>query len=393
MLPRRRPKRATGPPKVALLIETSNAFARGLLVGIERYIRSEGPWDIYLTEHGRGDCAPEWLPRWEGDGIIARIENEQIAAALRPLRVPVVDLSSFRFLAKTPIVTTDNEKIAQVAFQHFSERGFRQFAFCGVERFAWSQARREHFERCVRESGGAFAVYRETPGCETAGDLETDSIAAWLRRLPTPVAVFAAYDPRGQQVLAACRRAGLSVPEAVAVLGVDNDELICALSPPPLSSVIPDTQRAGWCAAVLLAQMMAGGKAAPEPHCIPPLGVATRQSTDTLAVDDPRIAGALRYIREHATEGLRVDAVLTRFPMARRSLELRMKKLIGRSPQEEIRRVQISRARELLSGSTLRLTEIAERCGFRYPEYLTVAFKRETGLSPREYRKQRGVAP
>jgi LacI family transcriptional regulator len=376
-----------GPPKVALLIETSNAYARGLLAGIERYIRSGGPWDVYLTEHGRGDEAA-WLPHWRGDGILARVENENIAEALRPMEIPVVDLSSFHLLPDSPAVTTDNEQIAMIAFQHFAERGFRNFAFCGVERFPWSVARGEHFQRCVRGSGKECAVYREVPGNE--GDLETDDIAAWLRDLPRPVGVFTAYDVRGRHVLAACRRAGLSVPEEVAVLGVDNDELICALAPRPLSSVIPDTQRAGWCAAELLDGMMAGQNVQPEVQCIPPLGVATRQSTDTLAVDDPRIAGALRYIREHATAGIGVGDVLTRFPMARRAFEKSLKKLIGRSPQEEIRRVQMSRARELLSGTKLRLDEIAEKCGFRHPEYLTVVFKRLTGMSPRDFRKRHG---
>lgn len=376
----------SGPPRVALLIETSNAFARGLLVGIESYIRSEGPWDVYLTEHGRGDSVDEWIPRWKGDGILARIENEQIAAALRPLKIPVVDLSSFRLVPQFPTVTTDNEQIARLAFEHFVERGFRNFAFCGVDRFEWSRQRGEHFERLVQESGAVCAIHNEVPGRE--GDLETDAIAKWIHKLPHPVAVFAAYDARGQQVLAACRRAGLSVPEQVAVLGVDNDEMVCALSPPPLSSIIPDTQRAGWCAAALLSRMMAGEEVEPEPRYMPPLGIATRQSTETLAVEDPRIAAVLRYIREHATEGMRVEDVLARFPMARRAFERRLKRLIGRTPQQEIRRVQLSRARELLRGSKLTLAEIAERCGFQYPEYLTVAFKRETGISPSEYRKQ-----
>ena len=385
------PQRAA-PPKVALLIETSNAFARGILAGIEQYIRNEGPWDVFMSEQGRGDRVPDWIHRFKGDGIIARIENDDIAKALRPLKIPIVDVSFFRLVPQVPTVTTDNEQIAELAFQHLAERGFRNFAFCGVSKFAWSRSRHENFEKLTRQHGAVCENFVENPDPKAAGDVETDAIAKWLQGLPKPVAVFSPYDLRGQQVLVACRRAGLSVPEEVAVLGVDNDELLCALSPPPLSSVIPDTRRAGYCASELLGRMMAGHPVDKQVRLIAPIGVAARQSTDTLAVDDVEIAGALRYIREHATEGLHVDDVLARFPMARRSLEKRMKKLIGRAPHEEIRRVQINRARELLSGSGLRLAEIAERCGFRYPEYLSATFKRELGVSPRQFRKQHVVS-
>jgi LacI family transcriptional regulator len=393
-MPPARPRRRAEPgriPKVALLIETSNAFARGILTGIEHYVRSEGPWNLYLAEGGRGASPPAWLRRWEGDGVIARIENERIAEELVRLRLPVIDVSAGRLVPEFPAITTDNERIARAAYQHFAERGFRRFACCGVEQYPWSVARSTFFDQAVRDAGQQCAHYDAAKFRTEEGDLETDAIAEWLCSLERPVAVFATYDARGQQVLDACRRATLSVPEEVAVLGVDNDELICLLSPPPLSSVIPDTHRAGWCAADLLARIMAGEKVAPERKLIPPIGVQARQSTDTLAVEDARIAAALRFIRERATLGLHVHDVLAQFPMSRRAFEMRMKALIGRSPHEEILRVQLNRARELLSGSKLTLAEIAERCGFRHTEYFTVAFKREIGVAPSQYRKEHGV--
>ena len=176
------------------------------------------------------------------------------------------------------------------------------------------------------------------------------------------------------------------MPEEVAVLGVDNDELLCALTPPPLSSIIPNPQRAGWEAAALLAVLMKGGKVAPGPLLVAPLGVAVRQSTEVLAVDDPQVARALRYIREHACEGIGVADVLRQCPMARRALEARMKALLGRTPHEEIQRVQLNRVKELLSGTDLALAQIAERAGFKHTEYLSVVFKREIGLPPSAYR-------
>jgi LacI family transcriptional regulator len=211
-----------------------------------------------------------------------------------------------------------------------------------------------------------------------------------LSGLPKPVAVFACYDNRGQQVLEACRRAGLAVPEDVAVLGVDNDEVLCLLSPPPLSSVILNPRRAGWEAAALLALMMGGEKVSDEPLLIPSIGIATRQSSDILAVGDAKLAAALRYIREHACEGIRVSDVLRHCPMARRALEEKFHRFIGRTPRQEILRVRINRVKELLIGTGLPVGEIAERAGFE-PETLSSVFRQVTNLAPSEYRRRYGL--
>lgn len=382
--------RTPRPPKVALLVETSNAYARGLLAGIKDYILGQGPWSVYVGEQGRGDRPPDWLANWDGDGIIARVENRRIAEMLARLRVPRVDLSAARLLRDVPVVTTDNAAIARMAVQHFTERGFHHFAYCGDARFAWSAGRGEHYSHLVRDGGHACEVYAQT-AARAGSEAEADSLARWLEGLPKPVAVFACYDARGQRVLEACRRAGLAVPEAVAVLGVDNDGVLCSLSPPPLSSIILDTRRTGWLGAALLARMMRGENVPAEVHRVPPLGVATRQSTDVLAVDDPPIARALLYIREHACEGIGVSDVLHSCPMARRTLEARFKALLGRTPRAEIARVQINRVKELLTGTDLTLAGIGERAGFRHTEYLSVAFKRETGMTPGEFRKRHGT--
>ncbi len=393
-MPSRSPQRSTKrPPKVALLVETSNAYARGLLLGVKEYIRVHGPWNVHLSEHSRGDRPPSWLADWDGDGVIARVENKQIARALEALCVPVVDLSSHRYLAGAPVVTTDNAAIARLAFDHFIERGFRHFAYCGVERFAWSVARGGYFDELVRQAGLTCEHYTAPAGFGPDSDAETDAIAQWLSGLPQPAAVFACYDARGQQILDACQRAGLAVPDQVAVLGVDNDSLLCELSPPPLSSVALDTRRTGWEAADLLSRLIQGQRPKAEVHYIPPLGVCTRQSTDTHAVEDPKIARVLQIIREQASAGLTVPELLRQCPMSRRVLELRMKELIGRSPHEEIVRVQIRRVQDLLRTTKLSLEEIAERSGFRNAQYLSVVFKREVGQPPSEYRNEGQTLP
>jgi LacI family transcriptional regulator len=373
-------------PKVALLIETSNAYTRGMLQGIEAYIREHRQWSIYLSEHGRGDRPPPWLAKWDGQGIIARIENKAIASALAHLTVPVVDVSAARLLPELPWLETDDHAISKLAVEHFLERGFRKFAFCGDHRFNWSNWRQEKFAQLIREAGyPCFEWPRHKPDNE---EEETERIGTWLAKLPKPLAVFSCYDARGRQVLDACRRLNLAVPEEVAVLGVDNDEVLCELSHPPLSSVIPNTRRTGYEAAALLDQMMRGQREQPIAHLIPPIGIATRQSSDITAVDDTQIARAARYIREHACQGIGVEDVLRAVPMSRRLLESRFRKLIGRTPNEEITRVQLNRVRELLTATDLPLVEIASRAGFQHAEYLSVVFKKKVGVPPRVFRAE-----
>jgi LacI family transcriptional regulator len=375
--------------KVALVFETTNAYARTLLVGIGDYVLSHGPWSIHFATLGTNDRPPAWLKTWDGDGVIFRGENVRIARAIDRLRAAKVDLTPSRLLKDAPWVKADDAAVAQLAAQHFMERGFREFAFCGDARFRWSQRRGARFGELVRARGCTCHDYPAPPRVPN-GDAEVDAIAQWLAALPKPVAVFACYDNRGQQVLEACRRAGLAVPEEVAVLGVDNDEALCALSPPPLSSVILNPRRVGWEAAALLSLQMRGEKVSGEPYLIPPVGIATRQSSDILAVADANLAAALRYIREHACAGIRVSDVLHHCPMARRALEEKFRRYIGRTPRQEILRVQINRVKELLVGTELPISEIAARTGFE-PEYLSAVFRQEVKLAPTDYRRRYGV--
>jgi LacI family transcriptional regulator len=387
----RRPKNSvqSQPPKVALLFETPNAYARGILLGIGDYVLSHGPWRVYLALFGVTDHPPRWLSSWDGHGIIARGENQKMAQAVAKLRIPVVDMTPSRLLPGTPWVKSDDAAVARLAAQHFFERGFRNFAFCGDPRLNVSNRRGDYFGICVRANGYACDVFEMTAKLPS-GDAEIEAISRWLAALPKPVAVFAYNDGRGQQVLDGCRRAGLAVPEEVAVLGVDNDEVLCTLSPPPMSSLILNPRRGGWEAAALLGLMMKGERIPPTEHLIAPVGLAIRQSTDVLAVDDPQIARALRYIREHACERISVKDVLRHSPMARRSLETRFRKLLGRTPRQEIVRMQLNRAKELLLGTQLPVAEVAERAGFD-SEYISVVFRQETGLTPSEFRRQFGA--
>jgi LacI family transcriptional regulator len=375
---------------VALLVETSNAYGRGLMDGIIAYQREHDLWSIYLGEQERGARPPAWLRNWKGDGIIARIETDAIAAVVRRMKLPTVDVSAARKVRNIPWVETDDREIGRLAARHLVDRGFRVLAFCGEPHFNWSKWREQHFIAYAQDAGCEHHMFAGVSASEKdfSWTRERRRLKSWLQALPKPVGIMACYDFKGQQLLDLCREMDVAVPEQVAVIGVDNDARLCRLCTPPLSSVIPDTHRAGYEAAQLLDRMMRGEKVGVDEMLIPPLGIAERQSSDVYAIDDADIAAALRYIREHACEGITVAEVLQAVPLSRRMLEHRFLKLVRRTPHAEITRIRMERASRLLRETDLSLAEIASRAGFADANYLSVAFKKQTGASPRAYRAE-----
>ncbi|WDQ16292.1 AraC family transcriptional regulator [Rhodopirellula sp. P2] len=375
---------------VALLIETSNAYARGLLGGIASYIHEHDLWSIYLVEQERGAAPPTWLDDWEGDGVIARIENEEIASSIRRLKIPVVDVSAARRIPNIPWLETNDVAIGELAYQHFRERGFENFAFCGESRFNWSVLRRQAFEARVKEDGFECFSFDFDVDDQRPQSLkrERERLAKWVLSLQHPIGVLACYDIMAQKILDVCRLHGIKVPSELALLGVDNDELLCDLCTPPLSSVVPAAHQTGREAAGLLDAMMRGEEVGAEPHLIEPLGVATRQSTDVLAIKDPEIAAAVRFIRDHCCDGINVHDVVKKVPLSRRVFESRFLAMMGRTPHQEITRRRIERVRYLLIETDLTLVQISRRTGFQNHEYMSVAFRRVMGHPPATYRRK-----
>ena len=378
--------------RVALLIETSNAYGRGLLRGIRSFVRENSQWSTFLIESGRGQASPEWVTRFKGDGIIARIETPDIAAAVTATGLPVVDVSAARLIESLPWVETDDRAIAELAMNHLTERGFKRLAYCGDDRFNWSRWRGDHFTKLTQQAGHKCAVLN-TPAEALDPDRELAVLTEWLQSLEKPVGIMACYDIRGRQILDACRAADIAVPDDVAVLGVDNDQLLCDLTDPTLSSIVPDTHKAGYLAASTLAKLMARRRVAPgSGQLVEPRGVVTRRSTDGLAIEDAEVSAAMRFIREHACEGINVEDVLAQVPLSRRVLEARFKRAINRSPHQQIVRLQLQRAKQLLAETRLPLSQIAAACGFRHAEYLSVVFKKYEGVPPSHYRSAHGVS-
>ncbi len=381
-------------PHVVLIVETSSSYGRSILQGVTRYFRPRSPWSIFFQERDLGASPPIWLKKWRGDGVISRLMNHELADHFRRVGIPIVNLNDVHESRGLPTVQSDHEMIGRLAADHLLDRGFQQFAFCGFTGHEWSRKRADGFVDRLRLAGFPCVLYEslwDGPAAP-AWEKEQTAIGRWLTTLSKPVGVMACNDVRGQHVLDACQRSGICVPDEAAVVGVDNDEVLCALCNPPLSSVTPNPQRIGYEAAALLAQLMAGAAPDVQEQRIKPLGVTTRQSCDVLTIDNPQIAAAIRHIRQHACRGLSVPELLKYVPLSRTVMERQFRKYLGRSPQAEIRAVQLKRARELLVQTDMGLAHIARLVGFEHPEYLSVVFKRESGETPGEYRRRATAA-
>ncbi|MCF7668793.1 MAG: XylR family transcriptional regulator, partial [Verrucomicrobia bacterium] len=273
---------------VALLVETSLESGRDILRGIARYAREEQRWVLFHEPRSLEESIPQWLRKWDGDGVIARVQNAGIAEAIREAGIHAVDVLGVVSNTGIPLVHVDDREIARMASEHLVERGFNYFGYFGINDENWSVRRKEFFENHLSELGYKVMMF-ETPRHRKKSDSweqYRNRIIDWIMRLPKPVGVMVCSDQRGMDLLEACRQAGVAVPDEVAVIGVDNDEVLCEIAYPPLSSIWPAHNQVGYEAAALLERLMNGESRPSRPILISPSGVVTRRSTDVLAVED-----------------------------------------------------------------------------------------------------------
>jgi LacI family transcriptional regulator len=392
MMPDRRIEKRAEPgdpqsPSVLLFVETSREFGRGLLHGIARYSRLHGAWRVYRWPGALDSSLPEWKSL-KIDGAIVR--DVQVVERLAHSGIPVIFAQHNReSYAPFPSIITDSAAIGCMAAEHFLNRGFRNFAYCGLDEFAWSRGRSAFFQQRLGQAGFTVNLYR--PPASKRGRAirnEQHHVAEWLQALPKPVAVMCCNDDRALLVIEACKLAECSVPDDAAVLGVDNDVLVCDLADPPISSIALNTEGAGYEAAQLLDHLIKGGTMAGQVIPVAPTHIVTRMSTDMLAVTDPDVAAALAFIRRHANRLIQVDDVVEATNASRRVLEKRFKTILHRSVHQEIRRVRVNNMIRLLVGTDMSIADIAAHCGFDGVEHIARHFRKETGLSLREYRKR-----
>jgi LacI family transcriptional regulator len=405
-------------PRVALLIETTRTYTREILAGVRRYVAEHGPWSTFVELRSPDSLPPPWLKNWQGDGILTRTFTPAMNRAVSATGLPAVELRSTSLPHDRPFVGVDNGLIGQAVAEHFLNRGYRHFAVYGLTTETFFIQRVQNFVTRLQQRGlPCTQLTGSTSDRPADWEASQTRLIAQLRSLPKPVGIFAANDQLGVHLLDACLRAGLAVPEEIAVVGCENDETLCTLATPPLTSVELDGPRVGYEAARLLDQLMrtthkpksaipnpqpsearqtsigcpkgSAGTPRQSPILIPPRQIITRESSDDLVITDPLVARASRLIRQRSHEGLTVDDLCLALNASRSTLERRMKAALGRTPKDEILRLRFRDVERLLLTTDLTLDQIAERTGFTHASYFQAAFRARYDLPPGTWRQAR----
>lgn len=367
--------------RIGVYVHPWHAVGRDIIRGVVRYAHSQASWDLFMPWPGQSDWA-EYGPEEPLDGAIVRIGSTLDAPVTTGQGKPRVVIGHNLARTLSPDVDWDNLAIGRMGAEHLIEQGHRSLSFYleGLKYLDYQNMRLEGFQE-------AAAAHRIKVNIVIPRSRKLEDIAAAFAQVPRPCGVMAATDLLATRLLLAARLMDRHVPEELAVVGAGDDEIICEASTPELSSVVLPGETAGLAAAQLLARFLDGQEHAKSPRLLRPTHVAVRRSSDLIAIDDVLIARALRYIRQHAVQGITVAAVRKQIPLSRRALEIRFKDAVGRTIEQEIRRVQIDRARTLLTSTTLAMSDIAAAAGFPSAQRLSAVFQRETGKAPREFRK------
>ncbi len=380
--------------KVLILVKNAQQHDRDLLLGIANHARLIrqwslfGPHDFYSSFGDITNCkqVASYITKWKIDGVIIREPDD--VGVLLDTGIPII---MFPYASdaypQIPALLNDAATTGKTAARYYLDRGFKNLAFCGYDLHAWSRGRCESFVQEAASAGLTVHVYKQKSGKTPPTWIEEQPrLTQWLTDLPKPVGVFACNDSHAQQVAAACKIAQLEIPYHVSVLGVDNDETICNLSSPPLSSIHIDTQKVGFEAAQLLDQLMQGQKMQGQRIFDSVIKVISRESTDLVAVRDETIRAAIQFIYTHARNAIQVRDVAEAAGVSEWLLAKKFRGQMGHSINTLIKRIRIELIKNMIEADTP-IAKIAELTNFSDVHHISRYFRRETGLSPTEYKK------
>jgi LacI family transcriptional regulator len=383
---------------IALLVPAGGGYSRGICRGVATYALEREDLLIFPYERAEFMKLPPWLKKGHIDGIIGFITNPDLGRQIKSLGVPIVDVQGEGNCPDSPVIDTDPGTVASLAVDFFSKAGFINFAFCGYPGIFFSDRRSSAFSQILSARGQRVNIYQPPPKVSASINLQfremrgleyEPALATWLAQLPKPVAILACNDTRGQQIITACRDQGIPMPSEVSVIGVDNDDILCRLCRPTLTSIAPDTEGIGLLASEMLMRILDGESVEPRLYKHPPLRVVERQSTDITTAENPIVLAASRIIRDRACRGISVEQICELAGCSRSTLDNLFKKHLGRPIAREMVRIRLSRAMRLLENSTLTVEEIARECGFPSATYFCRFFKRESGSTPAMYRSHK----
>ncbi|MCD1125607.1 XylR family transcriptional regulator [Jinshanibacter sp. LJY008] len=382
--------------RITLLFNANKVYDRQIIEGVGEYLQaSQCDWDIFIEEDFR--CRIDSVKDWLGDGVIADFDDPEIELALNQASIPVVGVggSYHRPEDYPPVhyIATDNHALVSTAFMHLKEKGLNHFAFYGLPHHIshrWATEREHAFRQLVTEGNYRYSVYQ---GMETAPENwkhAQNRLADWLQNLPAHTGIIAVTDARARHLLQVCEHLDIAVPEKMCVIGIDNEELTRYLSRVALSSVAQGSRQMGYQAAKLLHKLLKQGDFPVQRILVPPVKVVERRSTDYRSLHDPAVIQAMHFIRYHACKGIKVEQVLDAVGISRSNLEKRFRDETGNTIHGLIHQEKLNRASEFLAASTLSINEISQMCGYPSLQYFYSVFKKEYGITPKEYRDKFG---
>ena len=372
-------------PRIALAAQTRSPIEEGIFRGVLDYAKQFRRWD-FVNVDGRPFLHLSQIDFTQFDGVIGAFGSRVRAAEALEAGVVVVNTANASANIPFPKVISDDEAVGRAGAEHLLGRAFEQFGFFSHSRSRYAQDRLTGFRQTIEHAAGHVCHVLSDDAPELT-DVDLATLETWLNDLPKPIGIMAANDYLARFVLDRAVSLGLRVPEEVAVLGVDNEEWYTATVSTPLSSVDINTQQIGYRAAQVLDDLLSG-KSAPPLQRVPPVGVIERRSTDVMWNQDPVVLEAIRFIEDRYGEPITIDHVLDKVGVSRRNLENRMKRATGRTPYAALCRERVKRAKAMLAETRLTISQIARACGFDDQGNFGVMFKRETKLTPSQYRHQ-----
>ncbi|GAA0368722.1 DNA-binding transcriptional regulator [Bowmanella denitrificans] len=386
---------------ITLLFNANKVYDRQVIEGIGHYLQSsKADWDVYLEEDFL--CRLEHIHEWSGDGIIADFDDMNIQLALKGSDKPVVGVggsySNPNHYPAVPYVATDNYALVKLAYEHLKQKGLERFAFYSVpidENHRWAREREAAISELTAKDGYECQIYQGHCTRPETWQYAMNRLTDWIQSLPKPIGILAVTDSRARHLLQACDHIGLIVPDNVAIIGIDDDDIARFLSRISLSSVTQGCFEMGYQAAKLLHKQLSNIQVGRKQILVPPAGVASRQSTDFKALKDPYVIQAMHYIRQHATRGIKVEQVTDFVGISRSNLEQRFRSERGHSIHTELHNQKLGRACKMLSDTQVSPTEIANICGYPSLQYMYAVFKRHFDQTPTEYRSSHseGIKP
>ncbi|MEX0652757.1 MAG: DNA-binding transcriptional regulator [Phycisphaeraceae bacterium] len=379
---------------VLLLVDSQSAHGRACIRGIARYARNHGGWIIQHRFPGQAPMLTPDAPSTRAwSGVIARIGTPQDVEIVRRLNRPTVDLMGAVRMKRVAVVEVDHRRIVELAVDHLVANGLAHLGFCGVAGLPFSDRREQCFNASHVSSDITLHTYKASTatlapleGAEQRWLHDRQQLLAWLKSLPKPVGIVACNDTRARHVLEACISAAIDVPGEVCVVGVDNDDVTCELCTPMLSSVDPNPEAVGFEAARVLDEMMQGRPPSAEPTLIPPLGVEKRASSEVQAFQHRDLNEAIRFIREHCSKNINVGSVVAEVGKSRATLQRRFRQHLGCTLHDYIQRQRMERVKRLLLETNYTAAQIARMLDFRTSTYLTLAFRKQVGMTPGQFR-------